>query len=244
VRSRLPPIRRPTGWTALAVACALALVGVALSGTPRVATVSVTGAHHLNAAAVKAATGLLGRPVFTTGTADARAALLQLPAVREARVQISLLDAAHVEVIEREAIGRWTIAGADWLVDADGVVFRSSDPQSAPQLRAFDDRDATKACAAAGGGRCVDPAVVAGAFRLARITPGELRADATKPEVRVDPTQGLVVRTGAGWEIRFGTPDELERKLSNARKLLSDNPTRRLDYVDVRSPDRIVFSPQ
>ena len=217
---------------------------LALAGTPRVASVSVSGAHHLKGDAVKVATGLVGRPVFTTGTADARAALLNLPAVRDAQVRISLPDAAHVDVIERDAIGRWSIAGVDWLVDADGVVFLSSDPQSAPQLRAIDDRDATKACAAKGGGRCVDPAVVAGAFRLARITPGELRADATKPEVHVDVTQGLVVRTGAGWEIRFGTPDELERKLANAKQQLSANPTRRLDYVDVRSPDRIVLFPQ
>jgi hypothetical protein len=90
----------------------------------------------------------------------------------------------------------------------------------------------------------VDPAVVAGALRLAHIAPGELRADATRPEVRIDATQGLVLRTGAGWEIRFGTPADLEQKLSNAKKMLSDNPTRRLDYVDVRRPDRIVFSPQ
>jgi cell division septal protein FtsQ len=62
--------------------------------------------------------------------------------------------------------------------------------------------------------------------------------------VRVDLTQGLVVRSGAGWEVRFGTPDDLERKLSNAKQQLSANPTRRLDYVDVRSPDRIVLFPQ
>ena len=90
----------------------------------------------------------------------------------------------------------------------------------------------------------LDPAVVAGALRLARIAPGELRPDAVRPEVHVDATQGLVVRSGAGWEIRFGTPDDLERKLANAKRVLSDAPTRRLDYVDVRSPDRIVFSPQ
>ena len=36
----------------------------------------------------------------------------------------------------------------------------------------------------------------------------------------------------------------LELLLANAKRVLSDNPTRRLDYVDVRSPDRIVFSPQ
>jgi hypothetical protein len=86
--------------------------------------------------------------------------------------------------------------------------------------------------------------VVAAAVRLSRIAPGELRADAQKPEVRLDRTQGLVLRSGAGWEIRFGGADDLEKKLANAKKLLSDNPTRRLDYVDVRSPDRIVFSPQ
>lgn len=243
MRSRLPPIHRPSAWTALATGCAVALVVVALAATPRVANVSVTGAHHLTADAVKVASGLVGRPVFTTGTADARAALLQLPALRDARVQISLPDAAHVDVVERDAIGRWTIAGTDWLVDADGVVFLSRDPQSAPQLRAVDDRDATRSCAAKGGGRCVDPAVVAGAFRLARIASGELRADATKPDVRVDATQGLVVRSGAGWEIRFGTPDDLERKLSNAKQQLSANPTRRLDYVDVRSPDHVVLFP-
>jgi cell division septal protein FtsQ len=240
----LPPIRRPTIWTALAVGCAIALAVVALSGTPRIASVAVAGTRHLTVGAVTAATGLVGRPVFSTSTTEARAALLKLPAVRDARVRIALPDAAQVEVVERDAIGRWVIGAAEWYVDADGVLFASADPQGAPELRAIDDRAATKTCVGTAGGRCVDPAVVAGAIRLARIAPGELRADATKPEVHIDPTQGLVVRTGAGWEIRFGTADALEQKLANAKRVLSDNPTRRLDYVDVRSPDRIVFSPQ
>ena len=159
-------------------------------------------------------------------------------------MRISLPDRAEVVLVERDAIGRWVVGADEWYVDGDGVLFPSADPAGAPQLRVTDDRAATRACAGRGGGRCVDPAVVAGALRLARIAPGELRPDALRPEVRVDPTQGLVVRSGAGWEIRFGTPDDLERKLSNAKKVLSDAPTRRLDYVDVRSPDRIVFSPQ
>jgi len=240
----LPPIRRPTGWTALAVACALGVLAMALSGTPRVATVSVGATRHVSAAAVIAATGLVGRPVFTTSAADARAAVLRLAAVRDAQVRIALPDAAQVDVVERDAVGRWVTGGPEWYVDADGVLFASADPQGAPQLRAIDDRGATKVCAGTAGGRCVDPAVVAGAIRLAHIAPGELRADATKPEVHIDAVQGLVVRSGAGWEIRFGTPDDLEQKLANAKRVLSDNPTRRLDYVDVRSPDRIVFSPQ
>lgn len=217
---------------------------LALSGAPRVATVTVAGTRHLTVDAVRAAVALAGRPVFATNVADARAALRGLPAVRDARVSLALPDVAHVTVVERDAIGRWLIGTVEWYVDEDGVLFGSADPQGAPQLRATDDRETTRACAGRSGGRCVDPAVVRGAFRLARITPGELRADATKPEVHIDAIQGLVVRSGAGWEIRFGTADQLEQKLSNAKKVLSDNPTRRLDYVDVRSPDRIVFSPQ
>jgi cell division septal protein FtsQ len=217
---------------------------VALSGTPRIAGVAVAGTRHLDPDAVASAAGLVGRPAFMASTADARAAVLKLAAVRDARVWLSLPDRAYVDVVEREAIGRWVTGTVEWYVDADGVLFGSADPKGAPAVRAIDDRDPTRTCAGRTGGRCVDPAVVAGAFRLARIAPGELRADAIKPEVRIDATQGLVLRSGAGWEIRFGTPDDLERKLSNAKKLLSDNPTRRLDYVDVRSPDRIVFSPQ
>ena len=217
---------------------------VALSGTPRIEAVEVTGTHQLSRDAVAAAAGLVGHPAFTASTADARASVLRLPAVRDARVAVALPGRAQVDVVERDAIGRWIAGGTEWLVDAEGVLFASADPAAAPAVHATDDRETTRACAGRAGGRCVDPAVVAGAFRLARIAPGELRADATKPEVRVDATQGLVVRSGAGWEIRVGTPDDLEQKLSNAKKLLSDNPTRRLDYVDVRSPDRIVFSPQ
>jgi len=228
----------------LATGCAIALLVVAFSGTPRVGAVSVTGTRHLAAAAVVTATGLVGRPVFSTSITDARAALLRLPAVRDAQVRLSLPDRAEVDVIERVAIGRWVTGQVEWYVDPDGVLFGSIDPAGAPALRAVDDRTATRTCAGTSGGRCVDPAIVAGAMRLARIGPGELRGDELKPEVHIDPTQGLVLRSGAGWEIRFGTPDDLELKLSNAKKVLSDNPTRRLDYVDVRSPDRIVFSPQ
>jgi cell division septal protein FtsQ len=215
-----------------------------LSGSPRIATLATAGARHLTREQITATAGLVGRPVFSASASEARAALLQLPAVRDARVRIALPDRAEVDVVERDAIVRWVIGPTEWYADADGTLFASADPQGAPAIRVVDERDTTRTCAGRAGGRCVDPAVVAAAVRLSRIAPGELRADAQKPEVRLDRTQGLVLRSGAGWEIRFGGADDLEKKLANAKKLLSDNPTRRLDYVDVRSPDRIVFSPQ
>src|SRR5207249_1020966 len=73
---------------------------------------------------------------------------------------------------------------------------------------------------------------------------GELRADATGPKVvMTSGANGLVLRF-TSWEIRFGGPESFDDKLAIAKRYLRDNPTRRLDYVDVRSADRIVVSPQ
>ena len=227
----------------LAAGCGVALLVIGFSGSPRIGATSVHGARHLTQALVVVSAGLVGQPVFAASASGARAALLRLPAIREARVRITLPDTAEVDIAERDAVARWVIGPAEWYIDVEGVLFGSADPQGAPQIRVSDDREATRTCAGRAGGRCIDPAILAGALRLARIAPGELRADALKPEVHIDPTQGLVVRSGAGWEIRFGSADDLEKKLSNAKKVLSDDPRRRLDYVDVRSPDRIVFSP-
>jgi hypothetical protein len=160
--------------------------------------------------------------------------------VRDARVEIALPSEARITLVEREAIGRWVASnGLEWFVDADGVLFPSADGTAAPQLRVTDERGPRTA------GERLDPALVGVAMRLAAIAPGELRADATAPRVFMTAgASGLVLRFGSGWEIRFGGPESFEEKLSLAKRYLRDNPTRRLDYVDVRSADRIVVSPQ
>ncbi|HEY8655456.1 MAG TPA: FtsQ-type POTRA domain-containing protein [Candidatus Limnocylindria bacterium] len=229
----------------IAVLAGLGLGLVALAPVPEVSDVEVTGAHHVAAATVADRSGLRGQPVFRASAVGARRLLLAIPAVRDARVVLSLPDQARITVTERVPAARWILGPAEWFVDADGVLFASSDPAAAPAVRIVDDRPATRGCAGASGGRCVDPALLAAALRLAAIAPGELRADVRAPAVHIDRTEtGLVLRTGAGWEVRFGGPEDLDRKLELARRFLRENPTRRLDYLDVRSPERIVFSPQ
>ena len=116
---------------------------------------------------------------------------------------------------------------------------RYFDANAAPQLRVFDERPSQSA------GTRLDPALVQVALRLAAIAPGELRTDATAPKaVMTTGTNGLVLRFGTNWEIRFGGPDGFDDKLAAAKRYLRDNPLRHLDYVDVRSADRIVVSPQ
>ena len=213
---------------------------VARADLANVEEVVVVGAKHVSRDAARSQSGLDGVPMFLASATDARARLRTLPAVRDARVEIVLPSSARVTLVERQAIGRWiTSDNVEWFIDASGVLFPSIDRTAAPDLRVYDERGPRSA-----GELIAPPALVEAALRLAALAPGELRSDAT--ELRVVMTagaNGLVIRTGAKWEVRFGTADRFDEKLSLARRFLRDNPTRRLDYVDVRSPDRIVFSP-
>jgi cell division septal protein FtsQ len=202
--------------------------------------VVVVGAQHVSRDAARTRSGLDGVPTFLASAADARAQLRTLAAVRDARVELQLPSTARITVVERQAVGRWVASDSvEWFIDAGGVLFPSIDRTGAPDLRVLDERAHHTA-----GERIEPPALVEAALRLAALAPGELRADAT--DLRVVMTagaNGLVLRMGTRWEIRFGTADRFDEKLSLAKRFLIDNPTRRLDYVDVRSPDRIVFSP-
>ena len=212
---------------------------VALADVARVEDVVVVGAKHMSRDAARSQSGLDGVPTFLASAADARTQIRMLAAVRDVRVEILLPGAARITLVERQAVGRWVASdNVEWFIDASGVLFPSIDRTGAPDLRVFDERAPHTA------GERIDPPTLEAALRLAALAPGELRADATDLRVVMSAgANGLVLRTGAGWEIRFGTADRFDEKLSLAKRFLVDNPTRRLDYVDVRSPDRIVFSP-
>jgi cell division septal protein FtsQ len=223
-----------------AVACAAAIVAASIGPFWRIRDVSIEGTHHVAVDSVVAATGLVGAQAFTASGARARERLIELPAVRDARVEIRIPDHARVVLSERTALLRWTSSpsGTELFVDAEGVLFSSLDPRGAPDVRVTDESGPRAA------GDRLDPALVEAAMKLTRLGPQELRPDATAPRVVL--TAGanrLVLRVGAGWEIRFGGPERIDDKIANARRYLRENPQRKLDYVDVRTPDSIVVSP-
>jgi cell division septal protein FtsQ len=203
--------------------------------------VSIEGAHHVTVDAVVAASGLLDTQAFTASASRARDRLLRaLPALRDARVEIRIPDHARVVLSERAPTLRWVAGGFEWFVDADGTLFSSIDPRSAPELRVTDERSARQA------GDRLDPALVDAATKLARLGPQDLRADATSPRVVLAAgANGLVLRVGSGtgWEIRFGGAERIDDKITLVKRYLRDNPQRKLDYVDVRTPDSLVVSP-
>jgi cell division septal protein FtsQ len=224
----------------LSLACAAAIAATALSPVWRIRAVTVEGAHHVGADAAVAASALEDTQAFTASTAKARERVLRsLAAVRDARVEIRIPDQARIVLIERVAIGKWSAAGTEWFIDGDGYLFSSIDPRGAPDLRVTDERGARQA------GDRLDPALVDAAMKLARLGPQDLRADATSPRVILTAGgEGLVLRVASGWEIRFGGAERMDEKIALARRYLRDNPQRKLDYLDVRTPDQIVFSPK
>jgi POTRA domain-containing FtsQ-type protein len=222
--------------------CAAAIVAASIGPFWRIRDVSIDGAHHVAVDTVVAASGLLDAQSFTASAARARDRLVHLPAVRDARVEIRIPDHVRVILSERIAIARWTsgsgAGGTEWFVDAEGVLFSSLDPRGAPDVRVTDEQKPRQA------GDRLDPALVEAATKLARLGPGDLRADALSPRVVLAAgATGLVLRVAAGWEIRFGGAERIDDKIALARRFLRDNQQRKLDYVDVRSPDQIVFSP-
>jgi len=218
--------------------CAAAIVAASFGPFWRIRDVAIEGAHHVAVDTVVTTTGLLEAQSFTASAARARERLLKLPAVRDARVDIRIPDRVRVVLMERSAIARWVSGGSEWFVDAEGVLFSSLDPRGAPEVRVTDEQKPRQA------GDHLDPALVDAATKLARLGPQDLRPDATSPRVVLAAgATGLVLRVAAGWEIRFGGAERLDDKIANVRRFLRENPQRKLDYVDVRSPDQIVFSP-
>jgi hypothetical protein len=203
--------------------------------------VDVAGARHVGPPRAIGITELRGAPLWHASASEARDRLLRVAAVRDARVEIRFPEAkAVVALSEREAAGRWVVGAVEWFVDESGVLFGSDDATAAPALRVRDLRAPIR-----GAGDRVEASYVSAALRLAKIGPGDLRPDATAPSVRIEPgADGIVLASGAGWEIRFGTPERIEEKLALAQRFLREQPGRRLEYVDVRSAERIVFSPQ
>lgn len=224
----------------VALVCAGGMAVVATTDGLPIWTVDVTGARHVAREHVLGITHLHRAPVFLASASEARQVLLGIPAVRDASVEVALPGSARISLSEREAVGRWVVGSLEWFVDADGVLFSSVDATAAPALRVRDERAETRSA-----GERIDPGVVAATLRLAKIAPGELRPDATAPSVRIRPgPDGIVLDTGGGWEVRFGSHERIDEKIELLARFLREQPGRRLEYVDVRSTDRIVFSPE
>jgi cell division protein FtsQ len=140
--SRLRRALPGLAWLVLtAVAGVAVLLGLrgacrALTTAPSlsIAEIEVRGAKRLTPDRAREIAGLQrGQNILTASLAEARAALLREPWVREARLARRLPNRVRIELVEREAVAEIDLGGL-YLVDAQGSVFKRIDPREGLDL--------------------------------------------------------------------------------------------------------------
>jgi cell division septal protein FtsQ len=220
------------GAAALALACGATLAALPFVPDLRIREVIVAGAPDLDAR-VRGLAGLEGQNVFSASGNEAAARVRTVPRVRDARVRLQLPDRAVIEVEERAPLLVVAFSGGWLYADGTGALFEGTDPRREPTLE-----DETRTHVA--GGR-LEPGLV-GATRWLR---GQTAAiGGAVHRVRLTGAYGLVASLEVGTEVRLGSPDALEQKMNLARRIVQERGGRRLDYVDVRKPDIVVYFPR
>jgi cell division protein FtsQ len=130
------------GWLTLTAAGGAALFAglrvahQALTTSPAlsIAEIEVSGGKRLSGERVREIAGLRpGQNILTAALAEARAALLRDPWVREAHVERRFPNKVRIEIAEREAVAEVELGGL-YLVDAQGAVFKRVDPREGLDL--------------------------------------------------------------------------------------------------------------
>lgn len=201
------------------------------------AAVAVEGLRYTDPEAAHAALGLKDDQhtnLFHLRTGGLEAALMTLPTVRSASVQVRLPDELHVSVEEREPILLWRHAGRAWLVDVDGVILAAAPAEE--ELPAIADQRSGAPLAPRGEmvggaqmapGATVAPLDLAVARVLAAVTPAHLGSSASMLALSVGDAEGWVVESDRGWRAIFGhyapetrPPDSIQGQLTCLHALL------------------------
>jgi len=172
----------------------------------------------------------LGTNVFGIDTGPIEARLLALPAVASASVRVGLPASLELQVAERQPILAWRVGETVFLVDRDGRLFAHVDAAAVKTLgvpTVVDDRVASPFSIVVGG--TLDPIDLDVATRLGSLQPADLGSAATRLTVRVDDTDGYVVRgVSQPWRAVFGiytptvrTPDLIPGQVQLFRSLLA-----------------------
>lgn len=229
----------------LAFVCAGAAIGAATSPDLTIREVTVLGARRLDPAEVRAAAGLDGEQALRASASAAAAQVRALPAVREARVGIELPHRAVIEIVERTPAITVTSAGARLFADEVGFLFAAGGDASG--LAVLDDETAR-----ARSGRRLDGGTVQAVHAIDALQAGYFGMRVVR--IRLTERYGLVVNLEHALappafappltEVRLGTTELVEQKLEIARRIVLSREGRRLDYVDVRTPDAATFFPR
>ncbi|MBS1906056.1 MAG: FtsQ-type POTRA domain-containing protein [Actinobacteria bacterium] len=216
--------RRRIGWIIGAAVTLLVVggsVGAAYSPLFAVRTVTVEGAHALNAADVqKALSGQVGRPLALVDSNAVKAALIAFPLIETYRLEAHPPHDLVVRIVERTPVGVvQTEDGRFTVVDVAGVALSTTETR--PAGYALID-------IAGGTGSRAFPAV----GTALRTLPAELRAQVDS--VTASTPDDIVLQLASGAKVTWGSADKSAEKTLVLQRLMTASPG--ATSYDVSSP--------
>jgi hypothetical protein len=163
--------------------------------------------HWTDAAAVAAKLNVpAGENVFRLDTAPLEAAIRTLPAVADARVSVTLPDAALVvRIDERVPVLAWQVGARRFIADGSGAIFAIVDAAAKlPAGVAVVDDQRQDAADGLWVGAHLDEVDLDVATRLGSITPADIGSAASGLRVVVTEEDGFELAATAGWLAVFG----------------------------------------
>jgi cell division septal protein FtsQ len=212
---RTRPVRRASAGITPVRAGALLVVLAGIAGLYGLSTSSaftvrhteVTGATWTSEDQILAALVIpSGQNLFTVSSTQLTQRLEAIPALRGAKVTVSLPDTVSVAVTERQALLVWQSGGQRFLVDETGLLFGElgdAPPPAAASLPVVD--DARAASVGLQVGAVLDAVTLDAALRLGSLKPADIGSSATALAIRLDDTDGFtVLSVPDGWSAVFG----------------------------------------
>ncbi len=231
------------GWHArvaalLVLAGALAAGGVWLYHSPYVTVrdVRVVGTKTLDPNLVRASAGLEGQNSLALDIDSARARVMQLPEVEDARITREGFTGVRIQITERRAWGLWQVQGRQYPIDAEGYVLANTLPdEGAPVIISAD------AVEAPAPGQRVDPGAVELVRRIQSVPPEQLGGVALSWEHRQ--RDGLTAVLQGGLRVTFGDSRDMEYKLAALQAILARAQAegQTVRAVDLRFGDRLSY---
>lgn len=202
------------------------LIAGAFALYPRwvVASVEVEGLNPQLAQQVRAALALEGRPMLDFDRPHLENFLLaRFPDIKSVKITRALPNRVRVEAEERRPVLVWQRAAQSFLVDEEGVVYRTvRGEMDLPRLVDGGNNDPTAAR--------LDPDTVRWAVWLWQVLPDQVGVRPARVEYSA--VNGFVVTTPTGQVWRLGQGEGMERRVAILREVLAREPAAQV--VDLR----------
>lgn len=219
----------------LIVSIVLSAVGLAFlvvtSPLLDVDRIPVTGASHVTAAQVRAASGVhVHDHLLFVDLSRATRRIEQLPWVRSATIHRDLPGTLAITVVEYTPVAYVRVPGGVMLVAANGHVIERTKTAPPHTVEVRGVRLAPSA------GDLLAPPDAAG---IVGRLPAPLALRIGAVDVSGD---GLALDVVGNGEIRLGDSSDLGAKATSALAVLTNNGAQRFRYIDVSTPDRAVLA--